>query len=505
MLTRKEYLEIRELRRKGWSISAIARHLGRDRKTVRSYLGGDRVAGVRSQTQDASLLFLPYCRQRLADDPHLLASRLFAEVVELGYPGGYSTFTRALRRHLLRPPCADCRPGVPRQGGPADAPQGSEEIRFDWLRLPAPPLRWGCGTHARLLIGTLASSGRWRGVLSDGDDLPHLTEAIDRALRRLGGTPGCWRLDRTPVVCTVSTGWPTPAFAQVARYYGVAVRFGPPGRSDQAGRHGDHDDHDDHGDEGPPEGACGGAALREWWHRLGPGDHGAHGDRRDQAGPPDEARCAALREWWRATGHDSRMAGAQDELDRLAADHDALDAPGLPALPLTPFPAWLCAHRIVGPQGLVPYRDSFYAVQPDLAGSRVEVHRRLDRPYLSIVTPMGAVIARHRLAPPGTARTLADAAGASALERPTRPAHSQGSVCRHGQGRRPLSRQALAEARALRVRLEAEAQTHAKEEAEGEGGGEKEAEGKAEGEAEAQASAAAPSDAGPESEAPDRS
>ncbi|MFF0434852.1 IS21 family transposase [Streptomyces sp. NPDC004327] len=407
MLTRGEYLEMRELRRKGWSISAIARHLGRDRKTVRSYLGGDRVAGVRSPALDVSLLFLPYCRQRLADDPHLLASRLFAEVVELGYPGGYSTFTRALRRHLLRPPCAECRPDA-HPDGPADVPEDAgQEIRFDWLRLPAPPLRWGCGTHARLLVGTETASGRWRGVLSDGDDLPHLTEAIDRTLRRLGGTPRRWRLDRTPVVCTIATGWPNPAFAQVARYYGAAVRLGPA----------------------------------------------------DPADPPDEARGAALRDWWNAIGHDSRLAGAQDELDRLAAGQEAPDGPrpaALPALPPTPFPAWLRARRIVGPQGLVPYRDSYYAVQPDLAGSRVEVHRRLDNPYLSIATPKGAVIARHRLAPPGTARTLADGAGACALERPVRPAHSQGPACRGGRGVRPPSRQALAEARALRARLAAD-------------------------------------------------
>jgi len=36
------------LRRQGWTISAIARHLGHDRKTIRAYLGGGRVAGVRA-------------------------------------------------------------------------------------------------------------------------------------------------------------------------------------------------------------------------------------------------------------------------------------------------------------------------------------------------------------------------------------------------------------------------------------------------------------------------
>ncbi|MFB6784991.1 hypothetical protein ACFCX0_49245 [Streptomyces sp. NPDC056352] len=42
---------------------------------------------------------MDYCRQRVADDPHLWASTLFDEVVQLGYRGAYSTFTGALRRY----------------------------------------------------------------------------------------------------------------------------------------------------------------------------------------------------------------------------------------------------------------------------------------------------------------------------------------------------------------------------------------------------------------------
>jgi IS30 family transposase len=35
MLTQGESVEVHALRERGWSVSAIARHLGRDRKTVR--------------------------------------------------------------------------------------------------------------------------------------------------------------------------------------------------------------------------------------------------------------------------------------------------------------------------------------------------------------------------------------------------------------------------------------------------------------------------------------
>ena len=47
MLAQEEYVEVHALRRRGWSISAIARHLGRDRKTVRAHLLGERALGER--------------------------------------------------------------------------------------------------------------------------------------------------------------------------------------------------------------------------------------------------------------------------------------------------------------------------------------------------------------------------------------------------------------------------------------------------------------------------
>jgi hypothetical protein len=47
MLIQGEDVEAHALKERGWAISAIARHLKRDRKTVRSYLNGDRQPGVR--------------------------------------------------------------------------------------------------------------------------------------------------------------------------------------------------------------------------------------------------------------------------------------------------------------------------------------------------------------------------------------------------------------------------------------------------------------------------
>ena len=69
MLTRKEDVDIHALRRQGMTISEIARRTGRDRKTIRSYLNGDRVVGERKRsTPDGFEAFEPYVRARLIDD-----------------------------------------------------------------------------------------------------------------------------------------------------------------------------------------------------------------------------------------------------------------------------------------------------------------------------------------------------------------------------------------------------------------------------------------------------
>src|SRR6187401_714604 len=104
MLTWEEELEAEALFKRGWTISAIARHLGRDRKTVRAYLCGQRTPGERRRSSpDPFERYVGYVAQRLADDRHVWASTLFDEVVELGYPGSYPSFTRALRARVLRP------------------------------------------------------------------------------------------------------------------------------------------------------------------------------------------------------------------------------------------------------------------------------------------------------------------------------------------------------------------------------------------------------------------
>jgi transposase len=110
MLTQGEDVEAHALKERGWSISAIARHLERDRKTVRAYLNGERQPGVRATVVDDPIgPFEVYIKARFVDDPHLWATSLFDEVAALGYERSYPSFVRQLRRAGLRPHCEACR------------------------------------------------------------------------------------------------------------------------------------------------------------------------------------------------------------------------------------------------------------------------------------------------------------------------------------------------------------------------------------------------------------
>ena len=86
---------------------------------------GGRVAGQRRRTEpDPFEPFVGYCRERLAEDPHLWATTLFDELLELGYDRSYPTFTRQLRARGLRPACEPCRPATRPAGGGDRAPAG---------------------------------------------------------------------------------------------------------------------------------------------------------------------------------------------------------------------------------------------------------------------------------------------------------------------------------------------------------------------------------------------
>src|SRR5256884_4317589 len=127
MLTQGEDVEVHVLARRGWPVSAIARHLGRDRKTVRAYLTGQRQPGRRAAAgPDPLAPFAAYLCARFTDDPHIWATALYDEVVPLGYGCSYVSFARQLRLAGLRPHCEACAGGSGRGAVGVAPPAGGE-------------------------------------------------------------------------------------------------------------------------------------------------------------------------------------------------------------------------------------------------------------------------------------------------------------------------------------------------------------------------------------------
>lgn len=397
MLTQEEDVEIHALRKRGWSISAIARHTGRDRKTVRAYLTGGREAGVRVPVApDPFDRFEPYVRRRLADDRHVWATALFDELRAMGYGRSYPTFTRKLRERNLRPRCEACEGVKGRATVDIEHPPGAE-IQWDWVELGVCP--WDPTEEVFLLVGSLSYSSKTRGWLSYGTDQPHLIEGIDAVLRRLGGTAKTWRTDRMATVINPATDRLQASFAPVAKHYGVTVVPCPPRRG-------------------------------------------------NRKGVVEKNIDFLTQRWWRTTAA-ANLAAAQTDLDRFCQGigdmrrrgdvtvGDLAEGERLVDLPPMPYPATTEETRVVAANALVSVDGNRYSVPPDHIGHEVTVRRRLGNPMLEVVSAAGRVIATHRTAPRGRGRVIRLPEHTKALENVVLAAFTTDRPCRSKQNRPP--------------------------------------------------------------------
>src|SRR5260370_588534 len=348
MRTPGESVEGQAVGERGWSVAAIARDLGRDRKTVRAYLSGEREPGRRKPAgPDPFARFGSYCEIRFGDDPHLWATTLFDEVADLGYEGAYQSFTRELRKRGLRPGCERCATaGVPEEFAVIAHPAGGE-TQWDWVELPDPPPAWGQGKTAHLLVGALSHSGGGRGALAEWEEQPSLVASLPAVWGGRGGVTRRWRFDRMSTVCHPESGDVTASFAEAAKYYGVAVDVCPSRRGWR---------------KGVVEKANHSAAQR-WWRTLP-----------DEVTPAQaqarlDAWCAAAGAVGRDDGHvaavEKKVLAARGQAGRpcirkerrppsaaALAEAAAIrgDAAGAGA-PVTDFAAWAAGARPLRPEG----------------------------------------------------------------------------------------------------------------------------------------------------------
>ena len=407
MLTEEDDVEIHALAARGWSVSAISRHTGRDRKTIAKYLKAEGAGGHRQPAPSCLEPFRGYITARFVDDPHLPAVTLLDELADAGFDRSYPTLVRELRRLELRPVCLVCQQ---RRGrAPTveiDHPAG-EEIQWDWLELVDTP--WGAPAY--LLVGALSHSGRWRAVFCEQMTFGHLAGALHQVLVELGGTPRVWRTDRMATAVIPGTDRLNPQFAQLAKHYGSGVAICPAHRPQR---------------KGVVE-----AAIRFIGGR-----------------------------WWR-TAKATTMLEAQRSLDTFAATtSDGRRRQGstvgelgaaepLRALPALGFPAEIIVQRTVSRSALVAFEGNRYSVPPAHADRCVEVRARVGEPHLRIFTTTATLVATHRRARPGGEQTIRSSEHAALLEQAVLDAFTTQTGCRRKTNRPPGDR-ALAELARLR-------------------------------------------------------
>ena len=360
MLTREDDVDVHALRRRGWTISAIARHIGRDRKTVRAYLNGDRVAGRARRGRAGSVRAVRrlraahgWSRTRTCGRTHPVRRAASSSGSTASYPtlhpaasGPASCARRASR----------AAPAKDRPNAVIEHPPG-EETQWDWLELPDPPEHVGVGHRWRiLLVGSLAHSGRWRGgAVAESTDQPHLVDGLRPGLPRAGrGDPGvAVRPDGHGLPPRHRAGSP-PRSPAVAKHYGVSVAICPPRRG-------------------------------------------------NRKGVVEKANHTAAQRWWRTLADDVTVEQAQASLDRFCARarrHPDARHRRRPRPPWPPSPranrCGRCRRRRSGDPHRDPdrvarrrwssFRGNRYSVPPELAA----------RPGHRVASRLGARDHRHR-------------------------------------------------------------------------------------------------------------
>jgi transposase len=349
---------ILELHRQGVSVSAIARQVGLDRKTVRKYIERGLeppMYGPRPPQASKIAPFSRYLRERLAAFPQLTGRRLHRELRELGYTGGYSILTDFLR---------DIRPLEP-------APF---EVRFE-----TPPGRQAQVdfAHFRTVFTDEPSMERilWLFSLVLGhsrmlwacfvvhQDLPTLLRCHAAAFEALGGVPEHILYDRMRTVFSRED----PAAGHIvynrtllefARHYGYLPKACRPYRAKTKGKV-----------ERPYR------YIREDFF-LG----------RSFRNLDDLNR--QLQQWLDQVANVRVHATTR----RVVAEHFAEERPRLQQLPAGPFQAVLRLERRITRDGMVSVDGNLYSVPNSARRRIVEVHNTANEVR---ILEAGQVIAIH--------------------------------------------------------------------------------------------------------------
>ena len=390
-------MEIHALAARGWNQSAISRHTGRDRKTVRKHLAAGGPL-VREPAPSCLEPWRAYIAARFVDDPHLPAVNLLDELTDAGFTRSYPTLVRELRRTELRPVCLVCQQRRGRAPTTEiDHPAGAE-IQWDWLELPVTP--WE--EPAYVLVGALSHSGKFRAVFCEQMTFGHLAGAVHEILTALGGSSLVWRVDRMATAVVPGTDRLNPQFAQLAKHYGVDVAICPAHRPQR---------------KGVVEAAIKFIGAR-WWRT---------------------ARVCSMLEAQQSL--DAFSVNISDTRERRESTVGELGAAEpLQGLPALAFPAEIVIDRVASRSALVEFETNRYSVPPGYARQTLRIRARVGEPTLRIVTLSGIAVATHHRASNGAKQTIRSVEHEVQLERAVLAAFTTQTACRKKVNRPPGER-----------------------------------------------------------------
>jgi transposase len=229
---KEKWETMRQLQAAGYSLSAIARHLELERKTVRRWLRKTEWAPYRRGPEADKLLdaHQVWLGER-APQVRYSARILYQELrVERGYLGGYDTVRNAVRP--LRSEAALASLTQRRfETGPG------EQAQVDWGQVKVRFASGPAGVH--IFVMTLGYSRRAYAEGFENERLPNLLAAHEHAFAHFGGRCNELLYDRMRTVVLGSVdGKPrwNPGFDAFARHWGFEPRLCKPYRAQTKGK-----------------------------------------------------------------------------------------------------------------------------------------------------------------------------------------------------------------------------------------------------------------------------
>ena len=211
---------ILDLHKQGLSVSAIAKRMGLDRKTVRKYIERGAVAPQYSPRPVRASVIAPFeafVQERVAAWPELTGTRLLREIRDQGYAGSYTVLKRLLRR--VRPAKAPVFEHRFEKPAGHQAQVDFAEFRVEFDTEP------GQERKVWLFAMVLGHSRYLWAQFVLHQDLPTLLRCHMEAFEHFGGAPREILYDRMKTAVLGARGWPRSGLQRQAAEPGQALRL----------------------------------------------------------------------------------------------------------------------------------------------------------------------------------------------------------------------------------------------------------------------------------------